>query len=135
MKIVNKDELKIYYAHHIWKYDTYIEYYELDIIKENFPNSDIINPNGYLEAEFGVSESELMDKCFEIIEKCDVLIFSSVDGIIGYGVFTEIETALEKGIPLYYIYQGKLHDRFRITELEDSIFKLYAKVDIVERTN
>ena len=40
---------KIYYAHHLWKYNTPIEEYELNVIKRYFPYHEIINPNGYIE--------------------------------------------------------------------------------------
>ena len=36
--------MKVYYAHHIWKYDTPIENYELNCIKQRFEGAEIINP-------------------------------------------------------------------------------------------
>ena len=38
---------KIYYAHHLWKYGTEIEQYEIYLIKNKFPASTIINPNKF----------------------------------------------------------------------------------------
>ena len=36
--------MKIYYAHHVWKYGTPIEDYELECIKKKFDSAEIINP-------------------------------------------------------------------------------------------
>ena len=83
--------MKIYYAHHLWKYNTDIEKYELDIIKRYFPNSEIINPNGHIEQ--GREESMIMKDCLEIIESCNILIFSSVNGVVGRGVVDEFNKA------------------------------------------
>ena len=49
---------KIYYAHHLWKYNTPIEEYELNVINRYFPYHTIINPNGHIEQ--GIEESKIM---------------------------------------------------------------------------
>lgn len=99
---------KIYYAHHLWKYNTKIEEYELEVIKRYFPNAKIINPNGYIEQ--GREESIIMKDCLEVIENCNILIFSSVNGVIGRGVFNEFNKASKLGLPIYYIMDNILYD-------------------------
>lgn len=99
---------KIYYAHHLWKYNTKIEEYELEVIKRYFPNAKIINPNGYIEQ--GREESIIMKDCLIVIENCNILIFSSVNGVIGRGVFNEFNKASKLGLPIYYIMDNILYD-------------------------
>ena len=84
----NDKKVKIYYAHHIWKYNTKIEEYELDLIKNTFKNAEIINPNGglgYTEYS-GLTEPEIMDICYKAVLSCDIIVFSSINGVIGAGV-------------------------------------------------
>ena len=51
--------MKVYYAHHIWKYGTPIEDYELDCIKKRFEDAEIINPRTNLPQE--LSESAILE--------------------------------------------------------------------------
>ena len=50
--------MKIYYAHHVWKYGTPIEDYEIECIKKQFENAEIINPRTSLPQDS--SESEIL---------------------------------------------------------------------------
>ena len=67
--------MKIYYAHHLWKYNTIIEEYELSIIRRYYPQEEvkIINPNGYINQNN--TEAQIMEDCFKTIEECDTIIF------------------------------------------------------------
>ena len=120
--------MKIYYAHHLWKYNTDIEKYELDIIKRYFPYDEIINPNGYIEQ--GREESEIMIDCLSTIEDCNILIFSSVNGVVGRGVVDEFNKASKLGLPIYYIIDNILYDArpysFKLTNSGNN--RLYAIV-------
>ena len=80
--------MKVYYAHHIWKYDTPIENYELNCIKQRFEGAEIINPRTNLPQN--LSESMILDTAYGMIKDCDALVFSTVSGMIGHGVFNEI---------------------------------------------
>lgn len=120
--------MKIYYAHHLWKYNTKIEEYELDVIKRYFPNAEIINPNGYIEQ--GREESVIMKDCLEVIENCNILIFSSVNGVVGRGVVDEFNKASKLRLPIYYIMDDILYDArpysFKFTNSGNN--RLYAIV-------
>ena len=105
--------MKIYYAHHQFKYGTKVEDYELNIIKVYHTSSDeIINPSEVINKH--VTEANIMRQCVILVMDCDELIFSSMDGVIGIGVYTEVMTALALGKPVYYIYQDHLTDKFQI---------------------
>ena len=94
--------MKIYYAHHIWKYGTPIETFEMSVIKNMFDFEDgfeIVNPKDTLPQD--IPESEIMKQAFAIIDQCDVVAFSTVSGVIGHGVFDEVMYALNKGISVF----------------------------------
>jgi hypothetical protein len=98
--------LKVYYAHHQWKYGTKIEEYELDLIKKAFPEAEIINPNGAIDQVMTVEQ--IMNECFRYVLDSDVVVFSSVSGVVGKGVFDEVNVGKETGKSLYYIYANRL---------------------------
>ena len=103
--------MNIYYAHHLWKYNTEIEKYEIELIKANYPDADILNPNGcigYTESS-GLTTEEIMDICFAAIHSSDVLVFSSVNGVVGKGVTDEVTLAKQLRIPIFYIDKNELN--------------------------
>lgn len=116
--------MRIYYAHHLWKYNTTIEQYEIDLIKKTFPEAKIVNPN--TDIEQNREESEIMSDCIESVESCDALVFSSLDGVIGKGIFDEINNARE----VYYIHGNQVTSfRGGFDIIKDSTTKrLYATV-------
>lgn len=97
-----------YYAHSIFKYNTQVEQYEMSLIP-----GDIINPNGIVDQT--KSEEDIMDDCFNLIDTCDDLVFSSVDGMIGTGVASEIMYAMRLNKPVYYIHNHALNKIKSIT--------------------
>lgn len=96
--------MKIYYAHHQWKYGTPIEKYEMDLIKWYFSRYEIINPSTDIERE-GKTEDEIMENCLSKVRDCDMVVFSSMDGMIGKGVYHEINEARCNNKPVFYINQ------------------------------
>lgn len=118
--------MKIYYAHHLWKYNTNIEKNEIDLIKECFPSAKLINPNTDIKQD-RESESIMLD-CFKLISDCNVLIFSAVNGIIGKGIYREINNAKQLGVKTYYIFYKKLFCNYKITIRENKNNKEYANV-------
>lgn len=105
--------MKIYYAHHTWKYGTPIEEYELQVIRDCFEceeDFEIVNPKETLPQ--GSPEHEIMQKAHEAIGGCDTLVFSTVSGMIGHGVFNEVILALNLGIPVFCMVGD---DCFQIT--------------------
>lgn len=123
---------KIYYAHHLWKYDTEIEKYEIDIIKTTFPASTIINPNGVIEQQR--EETEIMKDCLLTVEDCDILVFSGVNGMVGKGVADEVNKAKELNKRIYLIQANTLKDaeycKFKVIENSNSN-RIYATVSNV----
>ena len=93
--------MRIYYAHHLWKYNTKIEEYELSIIRKKFPDAEILNPNGMVCQS--LPESEIVQDCFSKILECDALVFSDISGMVGYGVYSEVQFASFHYIPIYRI--------------------------------
>lgn len=119
LKILRKEEwtiklrqIKIYYAHHIWKYDTKIEQYEIDLIKSNFIYSKIINPNGTVDQS--KDENEIMNDCFNCIKNCDILVFSSISGVVGKGVFEEVMLAKKLGKSIYYLENNQVFSKINV---------------------
>lgn len=57
-----------------------------------------------------ISEDDIMKICLNSIDNCDVLIFSSMNGVIGRGIYQEIERMKFLNKPIYYIHNNKLYD-------------------------
>lgn len=102
---------RIYYAHHRYKYGTKVEEYELKLIKKFYPDADVFNPATDLDVYDGISEEEAMKRCIAQVKASDIVVFSSMDGVIGKGVYEELEAANEAGIPIYYIHHNHLIDK------------------------
>ena len=120
--------MKIYYAHHLWKYDTNIETWEQDLIAEHFPQCEIVNPNGAVKQ--GRSEEDIMADCLQMVRSCDGLVFSSLSGVIGQGVMQEIAEAHRHGLTVWYLHHGTIErpDTIYIEPLENSTSRIYATV-------
>lgn len=118
----------IYYAHSIFKYNTPIEEYEMSLIPGH-----IVNPNGAVDQT--KNEKEIMQHCFRLIEKCDSLAFSSLEGVIGKGVADEVLYAFANNKAVYYIHNNKLN---RIKEITikpivgSKTRRIYATFDYTE---
>lgn len=111
-----------------------IEEYELSIIRRYYPQEEvkIINPNGYINQNN--TESQIMEDCFKTIEECDTIIFSSVNGIIGRGVYAEVQKGIKLRLKIYYIENDMLFtfdENYEFGFLNQSDNRLYA---IIMRT-
>lgn len=111
--------MKIYYAHHIWKYGTPIEDYELECIKKKFDSAEIINPRTSLPQD--KPESVILQSAYNTIKDCDALVFSTVSGMVGHGVFNEIAVAVNSGIEVYQLH-GNACYRIDDASLKSIIF-------------
>lgn len=114
-----------YYAHSVLKYNTDVEKYETSLIPGCY-----INPNGNIDQT--QSETEIMKHCYRLIDDCDDLVFSSLDGVIGKGVADEIMYAFMNDKPIYYIYNNKLNKvkQIVIKPIENSTTRrIYATFD------
>lgn len=122
----------VYYAHHRYKYGTKVEEYELNLIRSSvIPDAKIFNPSTDLDVD-GRSEESIMKDCIEEVKKSDIVVFSSMDGVIGIGVYTEIMEASTNYIPVYYIYQNSLRSDWSVRVIDDGSRndKLYAYVNV-----
>lgn len=120
----------IYYAHHQWKYNTPEEYYELDLIRRYFPNANIFNPATDLTTIESGDEAVIMEECLDVVRNSDILVFSSLDGCVGTGVFREVKEAQSKGKIVFYIYHNGLVTDFDVDERKESerTDRLYGNV-------
>lgn len=119
----------IYYAHHQWKYDTKIEAYELALIERYFPYAAIFNPSTDLKIKDCGDEEKIMAECLETVERSGFVIFSSMDGMVGKGVYDEVAYAKETGKMVLYIYRNTLHSDFKIVRTpEYNSDRLYGYV-------
>jgi hypothetical protein len=98
--------MKVYYAHHMWKYRTKIEEYELDLITAHFGECEIFNPSTDVHQDD--TDESIMDKCLRAVRKSDALVFSSLSGVVGRGVTQEVDLALEEGKEVYLIQNNYL---------------------------
>lgn len=110
----------IYYAHHQWKYGTQVENYELDLIRRYFPLGRIFNPSTDLKATSADGESTIMEECLETIRNSDILVFSSMDGVVGTGVYHEVEEAEKLGKIIFYIFHDELYTDFTVVKRSGS---------------
>ena len=116
---------KIYYAHHQWKYNTEIEQYEINLIKSKFPQYKIINPNGGINF-VNKDEENIMDKCLEEVRNSNILVFSSISGVVGKGVYLEVKEAYRNNIEVYLIFNNELYQgNFSFSIINESN-RLYA---------
>lgn len=122
----------IYYAHHQWKYGTKVEQYELDLIKRYFPSASVFNPSTDLKTSESDGEENIMLECFEVIRNSDMLVFSSMDGVVGTGVYHEVREAQKLGKIVFYIFDNTLYSDFSITQLNRAMQtdRLYGRVCI-----
>ena len=68
-----------------------------------------------------------MADCIASVETCDAVVFSSMDGVIGKGVFDEVA----KAKAVYYIFANKIEPfsgRFEIIP-QSGTGRLYATVE------
>lgn len=104
----------IYYAHHRWKYKTLIEVYELSLIRKYFPNAKIINPATDLIQKDCGDEARIMEECLKLVLNSDIIVFSSMDGLLGSGVYKEVQTAQKASKLVLYLYQDDMTTEFDI---------------------
>ena len=126
----------IYYAHHMSVYNTLQEARELKVIRRMFKNSVVINPNGWVNNE-GVNGSAIMEQCYIFVQKSDVVVFSALeDGVIGRGVYCELEKAFEHKKRVYFLLRNALVEYYESDYKETKLinngenWKTYAKVKI-----
>ena len=119
--------MKIYYAHHLWKYGTQIEQYEINLIRKAFPDAEIFNPSVGIPQ--GLSEKDAMELCISALSNCNILAFSDLSGVVGKGVAEEIESAFLSRKQVYRIRDNELFPVVvRFEPIESDNRRLYAIV-------
>lgn len=98
---------RVYVASSLSTYDTPDYSTKLERITELFPNAEILAARGLF-----TSNADWRQKWPGIVSQIDALVFfDDADGYIGYGVWTEISDAIERGIPVYALGPGdRLYD-------------------------
>lgn len=122
--------MRIYYAHHLWKYGTEIERYEIALMDAACPGCTIFNPNGGIYQ--GGEEAGIMLDCVAAVDQCDALIFSDLSGVVGKGVITEIERAQAAGKPVGRILGHAvrwLQSRVEYRLLNTGCNRVYAEIE------
>ena len=121
--------MKIYYAHHLWKYKTDIEHFELRIIKEYFDNCEIFNPS--TDINQNLTTAEIMSECLYQVINSNVLVFSTISGIVGKGVVSEVNTALGNKKPVYMIINDKIKRirkfRYKIIDRNNYVYAIVRR--------
>lgn len=85
-----------YYSHSMLDYGSDKERMELGLIEGRYGvGYEFFNP--------GSVGNLPMDQCYEIIDGCDLLIFSDRGGYIGKGVFSEVQHARGRGIGVIWL--------------------------------
>lgn len=129
---MNQNTYSVYYAHHQWKYGTQIEQHELEVIRKFFPTAAICNPSTDINCE-DQTEENIMKDCLKAVSNSDVIVFSSVDGNIGHGVWQEVRYAQDQGKLVLYLYQCGLHTNYYIARNWDSeTDRLYGFAGLTE---
>jgi len=90
---------RIYHAHAICTYGRPAERYEQSLIRLVFPQYEIVDPGLAEENEEKLLGG--MDYCKKLVESCDALAFSRIQGKVTAGVGVEVEHALALLKPVY----------------------------------
>lgn len=93
--------MKLYYAHHVWKYGLPIEEFEIQCINRQFKDAEIVNPRTTIPQD--QPESVIFDYAYKALDDCDAIVFSTFSGMIGHGVFNEIIYAFNSGKKVYQL--------------------------------
>ena len=122
----------------MFKYNTKEEKQEIELIEKKFPNFLIINPNGWICQDN--SEQAIMNQCYHFVKMSDILVFSSLNTIIGRGVHEEVQLALEKNKDVYYLldndfYKINLKDFLKVNIIYNKTnnFREYASTKDLEK--
>ena len=122
----------------MFKYNTKEEKQEIELIEKKFPNFLIINPNEWICQDN--SEQAIMNQCCHFVKMSDVLVFSSLNTIIGRGAYEEVQLALEENKDVYYLldnnfYKINLKDFLKVNIIYNKTndFRKYASMKDLEK--
>ena len=136
-KFRNSNIKFIYYAHSMEIYNTKIEKKEFNVIYDKFQNENIYIINPAIWIAQNMNGHDAMQQCFKFIDISDCIVFTTLeDGIIGKGVYEEINYALENKKRVF-ILKNNIITRFLNNDFKkidiiynktSSTWKRYAKV-------
>ena len=113
----------IYFAHPISMYGSKKEKI---IMKELEKIGKVINP-GLYPGKFENKEY------LKMVEKSDILVFSSKNGIIGKGTYEEIKHAKNLGKDVFY-FDGKLYyKKYYLENIDESNWREYCQVKVYKK--
>ena len=75
----------------------------------------------------------ILDTAYGMIKDCDALVFSTVSGMIGHGVFNEIAVAVNSGVTIYQL-EGDSCYKMDDIDLKEIIFRGDNRVYALVRT-
>jgi hypothetical protein len=97
---------RVYYAHARCTYGDPDEGHDLQRIRTELPRISIVNPAKY-EGD-PLKQADTMGFCFNLIEGCDMVVFTRLMGKITSGVGKEINHALGLGKPVFELSEDLL---------------------------
>jgi hypothetical protein len=97
---------RVYYAHARCTYGEPDEGHDLQRIRTELPRISIVNPAKY-EGD-PLKQADTMGFCFNLIEGCDMVVFTRLMGKITSGVGKEINHALGLGKPVFELSEDLL---------------------------
>lgn len=98
--------MKVYYARPICVSGSSREWQELDVIKAEFKDAEIVNPGDskYMWPRM----KDHMGFLLGLVDQCDVVVFSVLYGKVTAGVGLEVNRALAQNKPVYEIRDNLL---------------------------
>jgi hypothetical protein len=127
---------RIYYAHPKALYGTDAEKRNLKLIRSVFPEGRILNPRRY--QYFPYSRS-IMSHYRDLVDNCDIVVFSRLRRRVTAGVGKEVNHALRKGLPVYEIKRHRIaevHKRVKhlnVRETRKLMRRYYPRIETVPR--
>jgi hypothetical protein len=101
---------RIYHAHAICTYGRPTEQSEQALIRQSFPEYEIVDPGLAEENEEKLLGG--MEYCKKLVESCDALAFSRIQGKVTAGVGVEVKHALALGKPVYELTDSGVRQVF-----------------------
>ncbi|MHA1910382.1 MAG: hypothetical protein ACTSYA_01690 [Candidatus Kariarchaeaceae archaeon] len=115
---------------------------ELELIRNSFPEHEIINSSDYEQEWANLKGSEIMKRCFEFVAAADIIVFSSIKvysgditntetHFVGKGVFELVKMAEDILKEIHFILNLTLTKDYELSEYttNDWVFQ-YGIVEI-----
>lgn len=117
---------KVYYAHSMRTYGTIEEKGELEYIKTQYPEFEIINP-AFIPPG---TRPKVMEPYLKAIEGSGFVVISEYNGMIGKGVFTEIMHAWKCEVPVVLLRTNTIRSFLGIFVVNTKDWNNYGRIAI-----